>query len=253
MATDGSLHVVPATDGMSPVNPSRTSTATPVKRGDLVFQGDEGTLAFYRPSDGRVHRAALPRQVRSLSWDNVFSTGQACTIRRLHHGGPKMLVAWSARQPSSVRITRLRSVLEASDPVGIVLCAARPGQVVLFPGDDRAGISAVVTWNHRSAPLVARYHIDSRFDPWLEWTLADGRALFVAHGGIFIATDRTNTGFVFRHAPTIKGEEIDVDVVGNDLVAPPYRFRGQRVPLSTDHGRSWRSLDLRGSSWQRGR
>jgi hypothetical protein len=260
----GSLQLVRATPGMAPLRPAGALHATALKPGDRLFgseslgcgcSGAAGRIAFYRPADHRVHLAALPAPLSSLRWNNVSDTGDACQITRPRPGGGKVLIFWSAGHPRTWRHVNLNSVIPRGMPDQIVPCYARPGRVVLFPGNDRTGIHAVVTWLVGRHPRVTSYAIDHRFDPWLDWTLPGGRALFVTNGGLLIASDRTNTRFLFRRAPNITYDNDNPDVypVGGDLLAPPYRFRGLRLPLSTDHGKTWRPLDLKAGSWSRTR
>lgn len=256
VSPDGSLQLVHATSGMTPLNPGRARHKTPVRAGDDYFGTagfGHGKLAFFRPTGHRVHLAALPGQLQTLYWDDVSPSGQACKVTRLHRRGPLMLLTWSADDPGTSQAVKLRSVVPARMPVGIVVCAARRGQVMLFPGNDYNGIYAAVTWAHLPQPRVTTYRIDRRFDQWREWTLPGGRDLFVTNGGILIAKNRTNTAFLFRRAPNITNENDAIWVVGTDLLAPPRRYRGFRVPLSTDFGKTWRTLDLRAGLWTRPR
>jgi hypothetical protein len=104
----------------------------------------------------------------------------------------------------------------------------------------------VITISSSSKRTVGVHRLDRRF-LLVSDSLPDGRLVFEAAGGFMVATSPRNNGFVFRPAPT--GDYGYFSITDQDIVIYPGNVARHRIIVSSDAGRTWRTIDFKGRGW----
>ena len=221
----------------------------PLQATDEVFTSLSGNQMAYRPSTGQAHKVragetGLPGYASPAYFTD---TDEACSLA---DGDDGQVVYWTVdrghtwRHETTSRL--LGSSLEAStcEPAGA-------DHFVLIGSNELLNVARASTVD-LSDRTVSSYRLDKRFmvtdNQIFPLVLADGRLAFeTLHSGLMVATNPSNSRFEFRPAPV--DEYTIVEVVGPEIV---HQNRGRRrdlLDISTDAGRTWRTVDLRAGDW----